>query len=370
LKILQISSAQAFGGGEQHLSDLTNELARRGHEVYAVVRPHSPLTLRLTELPDERIKMLPLRNALDVQSAYELARFVKQHQVEIIHAHMARDYSLAAYAARRSATTKFIITRHVLFRLNRLHRHIMARATRVIAVSEAVAAKLGAQNLLPVSRISIVQNGVDVEALAKNRRNSDRDQFCRDWDLPEDSLLVGTVGQLNPLKGHDLFLRAAALVIESIPQARFVVAGGDVSPNAETLGLLRKLIVELQLQNHVRLLGEVENVKSVLAALDVFVSSSRTESFGLAIVEAMASGLPVIATSTDGAREVVEPDHTGLIVPIGDHRFLATAIIKLLADAQRRTQMGNRGQFRAREHFDLQRMVDAIETIYRTSLSE
>src|SRR5215813_85620 len=147
LNILQISSAQAFGGGERHLVDLSNELARRGHDVFAIVRPGSPLVPRLMQLSPEHIQRLPLQNALDVRSANQLAAFVKRHNIDIVHAHMARDYSLAAFATRRNPTAKLIVTRHVLFRLKRLHSHVLARASRVIAVSEAVARELRKQNL-------------------------------------------------------------------------------------------------------------------------------------------------------------------------------------------------------------------------------
>src|SRR6185503_15520658 len=98
MRILQISSAASFAGGERHLVDLTNALAARGHDLYAAVRPGSPLIAHLG-IPSDNVQTLPLRNALDVQSAHALARFVKKHQIEVVHAHMARDYSLAAYAS-------------------------------------------------------------------------------------------------------------------------------------------------------------------------------------------------------------------------------------------------------------------------------
>jgi hypothetical protein len=118
LNILQISSASSFAGGERYVADLTNSLLERGHDLYVAVRPRSPL-IRYLRLPPERILVLPLRNALDVQSAHELERFVRRQRIEVVHAHMARDYSLASYAARRNRHIKFIATRHVLFQLNR-----------------------------------------------------------------------------------------------------------------------------------------------------------------------------------------------------------------------------------------------------------
>jgi nucleoside-diphosphate-sugar epimerase len=124
MKILQISSASSFGGGERYLVDLANTLSARGHEVYAALRPNSPVATALS-LPPHQIKTFPLRNALDAPSAQALNSLVKQKQIDVVHAHMARDYSLAAYAAQRNPSTRFFVTRHVLFRLNRFHRRTL-----------------------------------------------------------------------------------------------------------------------------------------------------------------------------------------------------------------------------------------------------
>jgi glycosyltransferase involved in cell wall biosynthesis len=103
LRILQISSAQSLGGGERHLADLANGLARRGHDVYVALRPKSPLIKELAGLVNKNITTLPLRNSLDAISARDLSRLVRRNKIQIVHAHMARDYPLAAYAARANA---------------------------------------------------------------------------------------------------------------------------------------------------------------------------------------------------------------------------------------------------------------------------
>jgi len=370
MRILQITSAQSFGGGERYVSDLANSLVALGHEVYAIVRPNSPVPRRLTDVPEANVRSLPLRNALDVTSANDLARFVKQHDIEIIHAHMARDYSLAAYAARRNRAAKLIVTRHVLFPLNRLHSRTLRSAARVIAVSEAVARQLRDLNLLPAARISIVRNGVDVDRLQWSRQTNKRGELCRDWGIPDDSFLIGTVGQLNPLKGHDVFLKAAAMVRSSLPHARFIIAGEDASPRGETLFALKGLIADLNLQDHVRLLGQLEEIAPLLAALDVFVSASQTESFGLAMAEAMATSLPVVATDTAGAREVVKDGETGFVVAVGDTQALGESIMRLGNDAKLRERMGELAYQDANARFQLKRMVKDVEQIYMESLSE
>src|SRR5690242_19725821 len=155
MRILQISSASSFGGGERYLVDLSNALLARGHELFVAVRPESPLPKHL-DLAAHNIKTLPLRNALDARSAQGLARIVKQCGIEVIHAHMARDYSLAAYAARSYPEPRFFVTRHVLFPLSRLHRRTLSKATKVIAVSRAVAKQLNEQQIVPDEKIALI----------------------------------------------------------------------------------------------------------------------------------------------------------------------------------------------------------------------
>jgi glycosyltransferase involved in cell wall biosynthesis len=361
LKILQISSAASFGGGERYVADLTNALVARGHDLYAVLRPQSPLIGHL-KLERDRIKTLPLRNSLDVPSAHELARFVAQHRIEIIHAHMARDYSLAAYAARRNRQAKFIVTRHVLFQMNRLHRHTLARARRVIAVSNAVARELRSQRIVSDSQLAVAPNGVDVDRFAIE---FDRAQFLQSIGLPANVPLVGSIGELRTLKRHDDFIRAAARVVSQFPEAHFVLAGVDTSHSSDVHKHLEQLVVETGLKGRFHFLGWVEDAEKLLRAIDVFVSASETESFGLAIAEAMAAGTAVVATATEGASEVIANQETGLLAPIGDVARIAESIALLLSDGERRRQIATRAREVVNAKFSLQRMVDQIEQIYR-----
>ncbi len=365
LRILQISSASSFGGGERYLADLTNALVERGHELYVAVRPHSPVPRHL-QLSADRIFTLPLRNALDVQSAHELERFVRRNGIEIVHAHMARDYSLASYAARRNSKTKFIATRHVLFQLNRLHRHTLARAARIIAVSNAVAQELRTSGVVTEKQIAVIPNGIDVARFGRARAGFDRVQFLRSMGLPVDCLLVGSIGELRTLKRHDDFIRAAAIVASRFPETQFVLAGLDTSASGEVRKQLEALVKELGLSERFYFLGWLDDAEKLLCAMDVFVSASETESFGLAIVEAMAAGTAVVATATEGAREVIDDGNTGVLVPIGDVDRIAGSVINLLSDPEKRRTIANQSVQSALKRFGLTRMVDEIEQIYNT----
>ena len=361
MNILQISSASTFGGGERYVVDLTNALVARGHDVTVAVRPGSPLPRHL-QLSPQKILTLPLRNALDVQSARELEKFVRRKEIDVVHAHMARDYSLASYAARRRET-KYIVTRHVLFKMNRLHRHTLSRAACVIAVSQAVARELRSSRIVSDDRIAVIHNGIDVESIRKTCAELHRRMFLRAIGMPDrmpdNGTLVGSIGELRTLKRHDDFIRAAALILKEFPETQFVLAGvGDERERLE------KLVADLGLADRFKFLGWLDDADKLLCAMDVFVSASETESFGLAIVEAMAAGTAVVATATEGAKEVIDDQKTGLLVPIGDVQAIAGSVVNLLKDPENRERITTESVKSVAKKFSLTRMVDDIEKIY------
>lgn len=368
MKILQINSARTLGGGERHFSDLSNALAARGHEVFAALRPGSPLREKLTNIPEANVFELPLRNAIDLPTARRLARLMREHEIEIVHAHLARDYPVAALAARRTPGARLVLTRHVPFALSRLHRLTLANVARVICVSEGVARNLRESRVFPAGKISVVPNGVEFARYDAALDDLDRDAQ-RAKLHPTARLLVGTVGELSETKGQEDFVRAAATVARRDEHAAFLVVGEDNSPGRETRRRLEQLIADEHLAGRVLLLGYVSELIPFLAALDVYVSPSRAEAFGLATVEAMACGACVVATATDGTREIVADGETGRVVPVGDISALARAINELLGDAAARRRLAERGRAEARERFGLARMIASTEAVYREALT-
>ncbi|HVG29956.1 MAG TPA: glycosyltransferase family 4 protein [Pyrinomonadaceae bacterium] len=374
MRILQLSSASTLGGGERHFADLSNALAARGHEVYAALRPDAPLRERLG-LTDARVITLPLRNALDVASASRLAAFAREHGIEIVHAHVARDYPLAAHAVRLARGTRLVLTRHVPFALNSLHRIALANVSRVIAVSAGVARKLREQGIFSPDKIRVVPNGVDFDHYDRALEGFDREKYRRTLSSSA-RLLAGTVGELSETKGQEDFLRAAAAVVRRAGASQhgaggveFLVVGEDNSEDQRTRRRLERIVEEENLRGRVHFRGYAPDLPRLLAALDVYVSASRAEAFGLATVEAMICGAPVVATATDGSREIVEDGRTGRIVPAGDVEAMAAALSELLGDERERERFSTNALHSVTERFSLKRMVDETERIYRSVLS-
>ena len=366
MKILQICSAREIGGGERHLIDLTRSLTERGHAVYAALTPYSPLLNKLSFLPQNRILKLRMRNSVDILSAVEIARFVKKEGIEIIHAHLGRDYSLAAFASARADDTPYVLTRHVLLPLKKIHRLLLRRASGVIGVSKAVKDALQKQNIFDRDKITTIYNGIDIERFAKKPTNNDDNLSL--LRRHKTKLVVGMIGCLSPIKGQEDFIRAAAIVASRNPDVEFVIVGGDKSRAGKNRAAIEDLISRLNLSERLRLAGWVDDVRELLHTFDVFVSPSRLESFGLAIVEAMAAGVPVVATMTEGAREIIEDGLTGRLVPVGDAESLAETINEMLRDEAKRRRIGANGQISAGARFSLEQMVGATERLYSNIL--
>jgi len=362
MKILQICSAREVGGGERHLADLARGLVHRGHDVFAAVIPASPLLAELSSVPKQNIVELPMRNSLNVASGLKLTRYIRRHEIEIVHAHVARDYPLAALVAKRSGS-RLVLTRHVLFPLNRIHRLTLRRTARVIAVSQAVAEGLRAQGIFDQEKIVCIHNGIDIDRFVNGRK-----EVTGEERVADQKLRIGMIGHLAPIKGQTDFIRAAAAIRDLRDDVEFIIAGEDKSPSGENRRGLEELVDELDLNQRVRLSGWVEDVAKLLPTFDLFISPSRSEPFGLAIVEAMAAGVPVVATMSEGAREIIDDDQTGRLVPIGAVEPLTKAIVELLSDPKERDRLSNNAQRSVRERFSLERMLEATEQVYRDVL--
>ena len=360
MRILHICSARSIGGGEKHVASLANSLAQRGHDIFVALAPDSPLRVLLHEVPPENIIELPMRNALSLGRAWKLARFARSNAVQIVHAHVGRDYPLAALAAGRSSA-QLVLTRHVMFALGRVHKVTLRRTARVIAVSQVVADALRSQAIFKSEIIRVIHNGVDVESFATAKATAPPNQK---------KLRVGTVGELAPVKRHEDFVRVAQKICAERDDVEFIIAGEDKSRDEENRSRLAQLIADAHLEDRVHLVGWTEDIANLLATFDLFVSTSESESFGMAIVEALASGLPVVATETDGAREVIEPDVTGRLVPVDDVDAIARSTSELLSDPAERARLGANAQQAARQRFGLERMVDETARLYEEVVRE
>lgn len=360
VKILQISSARTFGGGERHLVDLCRELVARGHDVYVALRPSNEWQDRLDFLPAENFLHVSIRNSFGMFSSKKIGRFIDRRKIDLIHAHVARDYLAAGVAARSAKDVRLVLTRHVMFPMKSFHRFALRNVDAAIAVSSAVGTQL--TRIFPAEKIHLIPNGIDLSGKEDRNKDEISAEFRTLHSIPGDAPLIVTLGELKVLKGQRDFVLAANEVVKQHPDARFVVAGKDNSIDQKFRRELKRLVRVLGMEQNFLWLDWLDDIRPLLAAADIFVSPSHSESFGLAILDAMAAGCPVIATATDGAKELMI-DETA-IVPIRDPLALADKISWFLANHDERSLLGEKQQSTAHKKFGLAAMVDATENLY------
>lgn len=360
MKILQINSASNWGGGEVYTVNLCQKLISKGHEVTLACRPDSAIKRKALEsgIP---IFELPLVGAVDFQSSFKLSRFCKEKKINIVHVHLARDYWIARYVKIQFPSIHLIFTRHLLkpIKSSVFHKWLFRKVNKVIAVSDAVKESLLMQNLLPHKRIITIYNGIDVNLFDTARSGIIRKEFGFDDNLK----LIGMVGQIAPHKGNDFFIKSASLVSEHFSNVKFLMVGDDFQ-GGKYIEELRQLSKNLGIGDRVIFLGPRTDIPEIMKDLDLFVFASKNDSFGLVITEAMAAGVPVIATNAGGAKEIILNKKTGFLVDADQPNSLVDIMVTLLKDENMAKTFGDAGRKRAFEKFNIERMVDEIISVY------
>lgn len=359
MRILHVSSAKTYGGGERHLVDLTRGLQSRGHEIFAAIRPTCKWKERLEHLPPENIFEVSIRNSFGVLSAIRIGEFIRDNKIAILHAHVARDYIPASIACMASPA-KFVLTRHVLFPLKPFNRFALKNLTKAIGVSDAVVSNL--KKVFPPEKVELIYNGIDTASLNESEKQGLRKEFREFHGIGAEIPLVGTLGELKELKGQREFVLAAAEVSKKVPSCKFVIVGKDNSADKKYRRDLKRLAGVMGIDDKILWLDWLDDTRPFHSAIDVFVSPSRSESFGLAMLEAMASGVSLVATETDGAKQLLGIN--GTFARIEDPVDLADKIAVMLEDDNIRARSASDVRERGAAMFDLETMIDRTEELY------
>ncbi len=364
MKILQICSANEMGGGEVHVADLVRALAARGHAVYLAVRPHSPLREPLAGVIASW-QELPLRNSLDIQSSRAIAELIIKNRIEIVHAHLGRDYLMAAMACRRARACKLVLTRHHYLPLkgNPLYRWMLEHVAAFIAVSETVRDSILAR-LQPASeKVHVIPNWIDPTRFHPIDRDAARAMF--QINAP---YAVACIGQLTPEKGQEEFVRAIGQISQRRSDVEFLIAGNEQEAGEPFTYKLKEIARVMGTSGRIRFMGFVHHVPELIAAVDVVVVPSWDEGFSLVTVEAMACRRAVLAANVGGIAGIVQDNITGMVFPPRDAPALAQKLLWLLADSALRERLAMHGQLDVSTRFSREPVVDRIEALYQEIL--
>lgn len=353
MKVVHVHRIRGIGGSERHLLTLLPALAERGVDVSFVglddpAGASEPFYAEL-RVPYER---LASPRDLDPALAFRLARTLLSLRPHVVHTHLVHADVYGVLAPG----TRIVSTKHNPdpFRAGAFRyaeRALTARASRVIAISEALRRFCVEQVGLPAAKVAVVPYGLDdlPRAWAENPP----------FDLGEPLLLA--VCRLEEQKGLDTALRA----LVGVPDATLLVLGEGPQRPA-----LQRLASSLGIRDRVLLPGRVGDVASLYRQADLLVHPARWEGFGLAMLEAMLAGKAVVAARAGSAPELVEDGRTGVLVPVDDAEGMTVAVNELLADPARAAELGRAGLERAWRQFSVARMAERTIAVYESVLRQ
>ena len=368
-RILYVHGIGAIGGAERDLLALLPSLDRHKWEPHVVCPGTGPFQDQLQALvvPTHALTLPPWRKLLAFfhcrSAVRRLGGLVGQLTPAMIHVNDIWWVPHTLSAVRYNATSLPIVA-HVRQEIEpaKVRRYGLDRVDAVVAISRQIEASLITGGV-SASRVRTLYSGIDCSGC---QPAVDLQAIRQMIGVSDGAVLLGTIANLFPRKGYEVMLRALPAIIRAVPAVQYVIVGSDASGYGDRL---KRLAQELQITEQVHLVGFQDPVQPFLAALDLYVHPALLEGFGLAVVEAMAMGKAVVATTTGGLPEVVAEGETGLLVPPGDAESLAATVVSLLGDTVRREQMGRKGMVRAQERFSLAASVMQMEQVYREVLA-
>ena len=309
------------------------------------------------------------RVPVDVPFLFRLITLARRHSAGLIQTHLLGT-GLYGTLAARLLRLPAVATFHGLVdvapndrRAGLKLRAIAANASRVVVPSDALGRHLEARFPVVAGRLVVVPNGIDPDAF----RPAPRRDLRAELGAPDETILVGSVGNVRPAKAYDVLLRVAARLVDRRPQIRFAIAG---DPGQPLFDELRALHSRLGLRDRVVFVGFREDVATFLNGVDIYLSTSTSEGFSLTCLQAMACGVPVVATRSGGPEEILTDGEDGILVPVNDEEAIAAAVENLAMDAGSRRRLGLAGREKVRARFTVRRMVAAYEAIYAELTTE
>jgi glycosyltransferase involved in cell wall biosynthesis len=362
VKVVHVTKVKGIGGCEQHLLTLLPALRERGVDATFLSLDAGGDSARFHRALDERgvpWRRVPCGFDVSPLLAARVVRALRTEQPDLVHTHMvhADAYgSLAAHAMR----TPFVSTRHnddryLLGPFRYVDRGLMHGVRKIVAISDAVR-DFHIRSGLPARKLVTVHYGLDKTPATPSEITPEQ------AGIPPGAPLVLAIGRLIEQKDHDTLLAAFARLRQAQPEARLAILGWGVLDRAT-----RERSAALGLDDRVVIPGRVEP-RDWLARADVFAHTSRWEGFGIVLLEAMLSGLPVVATAVSAVPEIVADGLTGYLVSAGDSSAVADRLSRLLADPERRRMLGDAGRARALAEFSVERMTARTMEIYEEAL--
>ena len=342
-----VCSSRAWGGLEMNTLRLAGWLAERGWPVVIYGRTSSPLLEQAAQRGLTCGRVDPATRYGGPLTAWSLARQVQTDGVRIIAVNTNRDlFYTGAAGLLRGRQCHLLLIQHMQLgrdKKDRLHTWAYNHLDAWVSPLDILAADVARRTRINRAKVRVVPFGIELDRFTG--RLPDRRSARKRLSLPEEDLLLGVIGRLDPKKGQDVLVRAMAHLDSGGRAVSLILAGDETA--GETTGYkshLRKLAASAGLDDRLVLLPHRERIEDVYAALDIFVLTSHAETYGMVTIEAMASGLPIVATDSGGTPGIVQHEINGLLVPPEDPRSLGEALTRLIGEPDLAAALADRAR--------------------------
>jgi len=376
-QILNVLFEERVGGPQLRVLQVAQQLKERGYETIVALPKGDPHFARLLErasIPFYEFDLVRLRRSLDLRLHLRFAaRFgsnvaglrslIRQEEIGIVHTNGLMNLQAALAARLEGAPLVWHINDVFTPPFLRAFLVPLVRrwASRIAVASRAVADCCFRDRSAVEDRLQLLYAPVDVREFHPGLSGA---SVRQEFGIASDAPVIGLVANVCPGKGHEYFLDAASLIQRRYPRAKFLVVGGKLENRCEFWDALQEQTARLQLERDVVFTGRRSDVPQLLRAMTVCVQASESEACPMAVLEASACGLPVVATNVGGTAEIVDRGVTGILIEPREPAQIARAVLRLLDSPGEARQMGLAGAERMRERFSLERCVETHARMY------
>jgi len=367
MKIIQSCGSDSWGGLEMIAFRTSLLLSKRGLEVTLITRANSKLE---KQAKNNVLPVIPLFSADSkiLTSIRRLAKLIESGAYDVIHTHLSHDLWTIVPALKLSGSkARLYLTKHMgsfVSKRDLFHRYLYNRVDHIFAISGYVEESILRTCPVKKEKISILSPGISLREFDRSRFKSS--DLRNSFNISEDVIVIGMIGRISPGKGHEQILQAVKILKDKNAGKLLLIVAGSA---AESEKVYEQRIIELaknlDVMNIAKFLGFRSDVPELMAAMDLLVFPSHEESFGVTLIEALAMGLPIIASNTAGIPDIIVNGETGLLVPPRDPESLANAIWGLINNKELRSQFSVKGRKRAEKYFNEEEIISKLEKFYK-----
>lgn len=369
MKILYSCLSESWGGMEMITLTFVKELLKRNFSVHLLCVENSRMH---NEAIKSSILTFPIKLSATrlFKNIYLITKILREEKVELIHTQASKDlWQIVPALKLVGSNIPLVLTKQVgsyIIKKDLLHYFLYKRVNKAIAISNIIKNNLIETTPLTEDKIEIVYNGIDTERFnpSKSNQKKIRDEF----EIKEDELLIGMLARFSPGKGHEEFLEAAKILSQKFSNLKFMIVGEASHGEDDYATQIKKLSEQLHLKNLI-FTGFRADTNDILSAMDIFVFPSHAEAFGIALAEALSSGVPSVCANADGVLDIAIDGETSLLFEKQNHVDLINKIEKLIIDKSLREKLSLASRKRAIEKFDLNITMNKTIKIYSSLLS-